>query len=350
MDELATLSEMRSQVPADARYPAAREALLAEIAGRPSNAEGREASGPVRLGGGKARRSWPGGGRGTRRPILLGGLLAGAVAAGAVVAVTTLGSGGSRHAPSSPGASSPVRLVAVTSPMTLASNAAALAKGSPPPKPTQWIHTRMMTTTSHAKPSGAQVQDPGTRQVKETWDRVDFLRFAHFENGRLVFANGMPSQVGGWPAGLDYAYLQSLPTDPDRLLTTIRHNLATTRTPLAENQVFDAVLALMENYPVLPAKLNAALYGALARTGSVRLGHVTDLAGRPALSLYRTDAGIRTAILVSPSTYTYAGQQRVVVADSRTSGADGTLALRKGALLTDEAVLTASIVDDAGER
>ncbi|MCP2341041.1 CU044_5270 family protein [Actinomadura rupiterrae] len=333
MDELATLSEMRSEVPDDVRYPAARQALLAEIAGRPSKARSRK----------------------VRRPVLLSGLLAGAVAASAVVAATTLGSGNSRHAPPAASASPSVRLVAVTSPMTLAFNAAALAKGSPTPQPTQWVYTRMMTTTSHDKPSGAQVQDPGTHQVKEKWDRVDFLKFASFEHGKLVFVNGMPSQIGGWPAELDYKYLQALPTDPDKLLAAIRHNLATVNTPLegdGEAQVFEAVLALMENYPVLPSKLNAALYGALARTKSVRLGHVTDLAGRKVLSLYRTDAksGIRTAILINPSTYTYAGQRSVVVADSRRTGNDGTLTLHKGALLADEAILTAAIVNNAGER
>src|SRR4051794_28200379 len=65
MDELALLAEMRREVPGDNRYPDAQRALMAEIAG----------------GATRQRRS--------RRPLVIaaGGLLAGAVAAGALVAL-----------------------------------------------------------------------------------------------------------------------------------------------------------------------------------------------------------------------------------------------------------------------
>jgi hypothetical protein len=119
---------------------------------------------------------------------------------------------------------------------------------------------------------------------------------------------------------------------------------------VGDSDVFDAVVTLMENYPVLPSRLNAAFYGVLARLGSVHLGHVTDLAGRRVLSLDNVHEGLKTSILINPTTYTYAGQQIVVVSDRTESGQDGSLHLKKGELLNNEAILVAKIVSGPGVR
>ena len=331
MDELTVLAEMRSEVPGGNRYPDAQRALMAEIAGGAAN----------------QRRS--------RRPLVIaaGGLLAGVAAASTLVA---LGSDNSRHAPPPQAvASTPaLQLVAVTSPMTLAYNATALARNSPVPTATDWIYQRLETTVSHAAPSGAMAQVPGSHTVGESWTRVDLLKFASIQNGKLVTDNGLPATPGGWPRPITYPYLNSLPTDPVALLAQLRHNIVVSHTasgPTAsDSDVFATVVTLMENYPVLPARLNAAFYGVLARLGSVHLGHVTDLAGRHVLSLDNVDQGLKTSILVNPTTYAYAGQQVVVVSDRTESGQDGSLHLKKGELLDDEAVLTAKIVSGPGER
>jgi hypothetical protein len=290
--------------------------------------------------------------RRVRRPFLLSGLLAGAVAASTVVAATTLGSGNSRHAPPRAAASPTVKLVAVTSPMTLASNAAALAQGSLPPKPTQWIYTKVkVSTNSNGDPSSKL----GVHRVKEAWTPVNFLEHTHLEKAFQVSANGLPVRVWGWPPNLGYSYVRSLPADPDKLLATIRHNLAAMNAPSTDGPVFDTVLALMEIYKVLPADLNAALYGALARLNSVHLGHLTDLAGRQVLALYSFETGTKlgTAILIDPSTYTYAGEQRILLSEPFTAftvDQDGTLNLRIRQILANEAVLEAKIVNSSGQR
>jgi hypothetical protein len=332
MDELALLAEMRKEIPGGNRYPDAQRALMAQIAG----------------GAAPQRRS--------RRPLVIaaGGLLVAVVAASTFVA---LGSGNSLHAPPPRAvASTPtLQLVAVTSPMTLAYNATALAQNSPVPTATEWIYQRLETTVSHAAPSGAMAQVPGSHTVRDNWSRVDMLKFASLQNGKLVTTNGMPGAApGGWPQAITYPYLNSLPTDPVRLLALMRHNIVvshTTSGPTASaSDVFGAVINLMENYPVLPSKLNAAFYGVLARLGSVHLGHLTDLAGRHVLSLDNVHQALKTSILVNPTTYSYAGQQIVVVSDRTEGGLDGSLHLKKGELLNDEAVLVSKIVNGPGER
>jgi hypothetical protein len=333
MDELTVLAEMRSEIPSTT-YPAAQHALTAELAGTTT----------------APRRS-------RRKPILLSGVLAGAVAASALVTITVLNSGNDRHVPpgTHPATSSTIRLVAVTSPLALAGNATVVAQHRPVPAPTQWVYVKLSSTTSHAPPSGARVQDPGSHKIQENWTRVDMLYTATAKAGKttVTSTNGGMGTPIGWPDKLNYGYFNRLPTDPDALLRLIRHNIATGpggNGTSPDSQVFDSILALVENYPVLPAKLNAALYGVLARLKSVHLEQTTDNAGRRVPSLYLVSENMKTSIFVNPTTYAYAGQRRAMVSDRTSTGLDGTLHLRKGQILTDEAVLISKIVNTPGAR
>jgi hypothetical protein len=335
MDELTLLADMRKEIAPDTRYPAARDALLAEISGAAPRPSPR-----------------------SRRPILISGLLAGTVAAGAIVVAVT--SGSEHETPPTTNrttAAPPLRLVAVTSPRSLAANAANVAQRTPIPAATQWVYVKMESTISNAPPSGAMVQVRGSHQIKETWTRVDMQYLASVKNGKTVVTSthgGMGTPIG-WPA-ISYSYLNSLPTDPDALLRLIRHNLSDPKLagPGAgkppDNYVFDSVIALMENYTVLPARLNAALYGVLARLKVVHLDRATNNAGRKVLSLYRVQDGMKTSIFINPTSYAYAGQRILMVADQTTRGNDGTHTLHKGELLDDEAILVSKIVNAPGTR
>lgn len=342
MDELALLARMREEVPQGTPYPAALRALMAEISG-PSPAPSPSL---------RDRLALP-------RRILIGGVLAGAVAAGAVLAPAVVDSGDldrTRRGPVTAPTAPALRLVAVTSPMTLATNAAAVASRAPVPAPTQWVYVKLRTTTSHAPPSGVQVQNPGSYEIREGWTRVDLRFVAEVRQGKVVVSG---SQFGestpiGWPYGkVTHSYLNSLPTDPDRLLATIRHNTSIptpARTKGTDDDVFDAVMALMESYTVLPPRLNAALYGVLARLKVVHLERVRDNAGRKVLGLYRIKDGTKESILIDPVDYRYVGQKRIMVADHSSRGDDGALNLNKGDLLADEAILVSKIVNTAGAR
>jgi hypothetical protein len=330
MDELDVLAEMRADVPSGTRYPAAHRALLAEISGRT----------PAR------RRS--------RRPVLIGGVVAAAVAAGTTAVVVNTGGEAPSRPPKVTVAPS-MRLVAVTSPATLAANAATVAQHAPVPAPTQWVYVKMESTISHAPPSGAMVQVPGSHRTTESWTRIDMLYVASVRNGRTVVTstNGGMGNPIGWPA-ISYKYLNSLPSDPDALLRTMRHTMSAYPGLYGgaptDDDVFDSVLALVENYPVLPARLNAALYGVLARLKVVHLERARDNAGRTVLSLYRIQGGMKEAIFVDPTTYAYAGQRMLMVADHTLKALDGSRTLHKGEVLNDEAILVSKIVNTAGAR
>ncbi|MCW2916324.1 MAG: hypothetical protein JWN52_4392 [Actinomycetia bacterium] len=350
MDELTLLADMRKDVPPDTRYPAAHRALMAEIAGGvPTSLQ-------------RIRQR-------ARRPILISVVLAGAVAAGTIVAVN---SGNERHAP--PRAfpvttAPPLRLVAVTSPMALAANATSVAQRTPVPAATQWVYVKQESTISHAPPSGAMAQVPGSHQTKETWTRVDVLYVASVQHGKTVVTSthgGMGDPIG-WPA-ISYSYLNSLPTDPNALLGLMRHTLASFpglyKGKVTDNDIFDSVIALMENYPVLPARLNAALYGILAQLKVVHLEQASDIAGRKVLSLYQIQDGMKRAIFINPTSYAYAGQKIIMVADRTSHDLGGTvtshrkvpspqessLTLHKGEVLNDEAILVSKIVNAPGVR
>lgn len=338
VDELTLLAEMREDVPSDTRYPAAYRALMAEIAGAPPAS---------------TRRAH----RRVRRPVLLSGVLAGAVATGAVVVAVN---SGEHHAPpvahqTTSTTAPPLRLVAVTSPTALAANAVSVARRAPVPSAAQWVYVKLESTISHAPPSGAMVQVPGSHRTTETWTRVDMRYIASVKNGKTVVTstNGGMGNPIGWPA-INYSYLNSLPTDPDALLTLIRHTMSVPEngniSHPTDQDVFTSVLALMENYTVLPARLNAALYGVLAKLKVVHLERVKDIAGRKVLSLYRIEDGLKESILIDPKTYAYAGQKRIMVADHTSRGLDTTLHLRKGQLLDDEAIIVSKIVNSAGAR
>lgn len=238
--------------------------------------------------------------------------------------------------------------------MALAANDTVIAGRSIDPRPTQWIYLKVTSTISHAPPGGVMAQIPGTHQTTQTWTRVDGRKIAFFKTGKvIVTSTDIAGSPVGWPH-INYRYLNSLPTNPARLTDVIKHNIQTI--PPAEpgatgQHIFYAVKALIENNPVLPARLSAALYGVLAQLKLVHLGHATDLAGRKVLSLYQIQDGyLKEEIFINPATYAYAGQTTVAIRAHASSGLDGTMHVRKGELLADQAIITSAIVNRPAQR
>jgi hypothetical protein len=291
-----------------------------------------------------------------RRPRIVVPAALTAVAAGAV-AVTVAVAPTTAHVGTRPGISSgPMPTAAapvVTTPMELAANATTIASHSTSPGPSQWVYLKVVSTLSRSPQGGVMAQIPGTRQSAETWTQAGGQESAVVQNGKVTVTSLLGSPEG-WPR-ISYGYLNSLPTDPASLSRVIRHNLQTLPNPFSQGagapQVFDSVAALIENNPELSPRLSAALYGVLAQLPSVRLGNSTDLAGQKVLSLYQTEAGyLRREIFINPVTYAYAGQREVAVHAHTSSGLDGTVSVRAGELLADDAIITSQIVDHPGER
>nr|WP_300610091.1 CU044_5270 family protein [Trebonia sp.] len=233
------------------------------------------------------------------------------------------------------------------------------------PGPRQWIYTDVLQATSSAGTGGYLKGAPAGRLEQQTWTRADYQEYAYLKNGKLVIvASNLPrsAKTGqavapapfGWPP-VSYAYLNSLPTSPARLMAVIRDNLSSQPDPIgAEGTgnagVFTAVQALMQNV-VLPPRLLAALYGVPARDPVVRFERsVTDLAGRTGVGFSTVQEGyLEEQIVINPKTYAYMGYVDVAVRAHSSTGLDETARFRKGQILGWQALLGSGIVQHPGQ-
>ncbi|MFE0154518.1 CU044_5270 family protein [Nonomuraea sp. NPDC059007] len=140
----------------------------------------------------------------------------------------------------------------------------------------------------------------------ELWRRVDDTKFAtRYRGGELEVHEGSEFEVG-------YPFLLSLPTDPDALLARmdqqiVEENAMLNRPEMSEDERHLWAFRLISmgmGETVLPAKLRAAMYGAMARIPGVKYeGGVKDPAGRRAMSLFHGDE----RVYIHPKTYEYMG-------------------------------------------
>jgi hypothetical protein len=233
------------------------------------------------------------------------------------------------------------------------------------PGPHQWIYTDVLQATSSAGTGGYLAGPPDGRLSQKTWTRVDFQEYAYLKNGKLVIAASNVARSAktgqavepvpfGWPS-VSYAYLNSLPTGPERLMAVIKDNLKSESDPIgAEGTgkvgVFNAVQALLQN-TVLPPRLLAGLYGVLARDPAVHFERsVTDLAGRSGVGFSTVQEGyLEQQIVINPRTYAYMGYVDVAVRAHTNTGLDGTAHFRRGQVLGWEALLGSGIVQRPGQ-
>ncbi|MFJ8883784.1 CU044_5270 family protein [Streptomyces sp. NPDC102402] len=179
----------------------------------------------------------------------------------------------------------------------------------------------------------------------------------HEEGSYVPITVGVPDGETpvGYPAGLDrptYAWLASLPTDPDvllrRLTTEITRDQDARDTPAEDRDqdqdAFDTIGELLRE-TVMPPRTAAALYKAAARIPGVTVDpDAVDAAGRHGIGVARDDTrvGWRTAWVFDPTTLEYLGERTYLIRDT-TMG-------RKGTLLSKSAVLERGVVDALRER
>jgi hypothetical protein len=318
-----------------------------------------------------AERSHPAASSRRRRWLIgapVAGVAAAAVITAGVVALSGLPEG--RSTGSAPGAS---RSAVAPSPGPVASAAelaayatrAAAAGPAFDPRPHQWIYTDLLRATSSAGTGGYLAGPPNGRLSQQTWARVDGQMYAYLKNGRLVIVRAnvpRSARTGravqpvpfGWPSA-GYAYLDSLPSSPARLLAVIKDNLASEPDPVGTQGtgnvgVFNAVQALVQN-AILPPRLLAALYGVLARDPAVHFERsVTDLAGRTGVGFSTVQDGyLKEQIVINPRTYAYMGYVDIAVKAHTSVALDGTARIRKGQVLGWQALLGSGIVQRPGQ-
>ena len=174
------------------------------------------------------------------------------------------------------------------------------------PSPDQFVYVRSVAITNE----GAYDDDVslGGRHTREIW--ISQNPASTQDQGLLrEFGQDWPLWgAAGSPAGVrrpTYAYLASLPRDPDELLDELASQI-----PLTENErsidqaLFDTIVDLVTE-TVAPPDTTAALYRALTRIPGVKVDNdAEDLLGRPGVGITRTDRHFlnRTVIIVDPST------------------------------------------------
>jgi hypothetical protein len=329
-DDLKVLRSVRQRpLPSDAARSAARAALLERATAAP----------PA-----PARRF-----RLPRTGFRLAavGALAVTIAAGVTVAQNLGGTdeNGHRHT-GVPGL--PAGPVASAAELVHRATVRAAAQPAGNPRPDQWTYLKERYATSSAGMGGALEGPPDGYVTVERWIRVDGTRRATRVNGgRIELSPPTPAGRSITPR-TDYAYLQSLPTDPKALLALIYRRSGSARSG-RDAAAFSAIQRLMRG-SVLPPKLRAGLYGALAAIPGVHFARdVTDAAGRHGVALYRIEEGyLRTDVIIDPTTYAYLGHRDIAVRDHTSTGTDGTARSRKGQILGWSAQLTAAIVDRSG--
>ncbi|MFI7705851.1 CU044_5270 family protein [Nonomuraea sp. NPDC049480] len=314
----------------------------------------------------------------TRRPPVrpLWGIGLVAACAAAIVAVSIVGRAPAvetprQHAEGSTSPAQELRLRPVASARDLADNAAAMAAAEDEGTPAahEWAYLKKRVARTRADGGEWTTGFPEKTAVHEMWRRADDKRFAGIENGKLKIMKGSEFEV-------PYPFLLSLPADPAALLGRVYEQIdaeqARHREGLYERMkqrygerkakempapVMSAedrhmrafqYIALGMSEAVLPPRLRAAMYGAMARIPGVTYApRASDLARRKGVALYRIHGGyLRDDIFIDPQTYAYLGYRTMAVRDHD----DNFSTVKKGQIMNWEALLETAIVAEAGRR
>lgn len=200
------------------------------------------------------------------------------------------------------------------------------------------------TLADRAEPNGPVATH--RRRTTAQWTRADGLRQATIEaSGKLRIDKLLPADPRS-----DYAYLSGLPTDPDRLLATLR---ASADEPLGSRDlaVFSNIGVFMRD-GLIPPKVQAAIFQVLPRLQGVQLvRQATDAAGRAGVAFAVVEEGyLRDELILDPKTYRYLGERSVVIKDHVSRGIDGELRSRKGEVVQWSAQTRIGVVDGPGKQ
>ncbi|MFJ3701974.1 MULTISPECIES: CU044_5270 family protein [Streptomyces] len=224
----------------------------------------------------------------------------------------------------------------------------------------QFVYVRTLGTGNEGEFGGpVKLTEPGEREVwmsQKAGPVVD-VGLIHEDDAYVPIVVGVPDGETpvGYPAGLNrptYAWLASLPTDPDvllrRLTTEITRDQDSRDTPAEDRDeaqdAFDAIGELLRE-TVMPPKTAAALYRAASRIPGVTVDpDAVDAAGRHGIGVARDDvrAGWRTAWIFDSATLEYLGERTCLSRDTSMG--------RKGTLIGASAVLERAVVDALRER
>ncbi|MFJ9018393.1 CU044_5270 family protein [Streptomyces sp. NPDC102259] len=159
--------------------------------------------------------------------------------------------------------------------------------------------------------------------------------------------NGTDPEDAAVPAGFDrptYAWLASLPTDPDALLKLLYADTRVEQGEDEDQEVFGRIGDLVGEQ-IMPSATAAAFYQATARIpGVTEVADAVDAVGRHGIAIAREDTrhGTRTEWIFDPGTLDYLGVRTVFSRDTERAEA--------GTVYDTSAVLERAVVDKSGQE
>ncbi|MFG2266614.1 CU044_5270 family protein [Streptomyces sp. NPDC048720] len=230
---------------------------------------------------------------GLNRRLVLRTALAGAVAAGAGVAVVVTRDGD--------GHDRTTRLDTVSAAEVLrraADRSRTANRDLPVPRDEQYFYTRTYVVQTYLKGGRTRTW------TDESWTSVDGSKPSlRQENGKIHHDPPLGKHEVRWPPTV-YSKLQQMPTDPDRLLDQFRHGMKSS--PLNDVQAFFEGCMLLTEPRVLPPALQAAAFEALSKLPRIKLDyHDATVTGRRAVGVSHPQASF--TFLFDRKTYDYLG-------------------------------------------
>ncbi|MFD3721466.1 CU044_5270 family protein [Streptomyces sp. NPDC058674] len=222
---------------------------------------------------------------------------------------------------------------------------AAAAAPAPPVRDGQFMYTKTVghstSLTEVTDVPGGRMEAAPTDESAERWLSVDGSA------GMVVrTATGTDRHRPGGPPSLNgptYRFLESLPTDPDRLLELIyqdarlNHGPGSGSTTGPDQQAFVAIGDLLRSIEAPPG-LSAALYRVAARIpGVVLVPEAKDAAGRSGVAVARVHRGERTEWIFDKESLRLLGARTVVLEDGDWGAA--------GTAVTSVAIIARGVTD-----
>ncbi|MDJ0383510.1 CU044_5270 family protein [Streptomyces sp. G-G2] len=276
----------------------------------------------------------------SRRPMAL--FLAVGAATCAVALATTLGASGSGGGPV--GARTEPAAVQLLDRVALAAQAAP----APTVRDGQFLYTKTAGhSTSLSETANGGMEAARTDESAERWVSIDGSGGTVTRAVRGTTTDPAGGKGNGSINGPTYRFLESLPTDPDRLLEKIyadarlNHGEGSGSTTGPDQQAFVAIGDLLRTVEPPPG-VSAALYRAAARIpGVVLVPEVTDAVGRAGVAVARIHHGERTEWIFDTNSMRLLGERTVLLKDSAWGKA--------GTPVTSTAIVARGVVDEAGQ-
>ncbi|MBO2450113.1 CU044_5270 family protein [Actinomadura barringtoniae] len=293
--------------------------------------------------------------RRTRRRLMVGGVVA--VTAGAIVATQVGTTPAKTPQAGGESGSADLRILEVAA-KTVENQTA------PRPKPDQWIYVPELIVSNA----------PWARNGKATmeqWWRFDGTKTADYDaKWKKVTVHDSGLEGDDRSPRQFYDYVNGLPTETGALLTRLRKDSRKIAGNNQNERLFGQIFVIFRDAPIMPPKVNAALFRALAKIPGVRIEkNITDLAGRPGIAVTRDSDIGREELILDPRTYDFMGSRTVATRDRTITSAgapkggspqgakppsrrlgESTEVQHVGQVLINIAYLPSKVVDKPGDR